>query len=282
MRFLFYIGILCFFSCKKSYSDIYAISDLEQVSLKSDTCLLASISSTNYTNTEEILSLNYVTLTKGYANRLTTINNITNSTRNRFRVFINDTLSIYDGDSIFLDKATKYVKRIATIKRPLELEFDQYEYRFFYKDSLLELKLMYVNGDTIPYYESRYNYANNQLEKIEMYFKPENKLIFQSAFKYEKNIKVKPWIYYYSDFFSLSEHLLVFNFGAMPTAIVTEMESVYFDNDGSTVLGLWKTVFSNYKISKDNYVLRAACFGQRIQSLPYLFQNIELKYQCKN
>jgi hypothetical protein len=268
-------------SCKKSFTALYEATDEEQVSLFSDTCILSAINSRNSDQIEESFTLNYSQISRGAVTSLVSNNGIINKSKTGRRVIINDTLSIFDGDSIFLTKQKKYVERIVTSKKPLELEFDQYEYRFIYKDSLLDSRLMYVNGDTIPYFESKYSYTNNQLVEVEMYFKPNNQLIFQTKFAYEKELKVKPWIYFYTDFFSLADHLLVFNFGVMPLGILTDMESVYFDGDGVTKLGDWKVKFSNYKISKDNYVLRVSSAGQRIQSLPFLFQNTEFKYQCK-
>ena len=106
---------------------------------------------------------------------------LTNKTKAFSRIIINDTLSIIDEDSIFLNKNTKYVDRIITTKKPLDLMFDQYDYRFIYKDSLLESRLMFVNGDSIPYFESKYSYTQNNLSKIEMYFKPDNRLIFETS-----------------------------------------------------------------------------------------------------
>jgi hypothetical protein len=281
---LFYISIivLSLFSCEKPFSAIYESTDAEKVSQFADTCLLASISSTNFVQIEEAVNLNYAVVSRGFANRLVNTNFLTNKTKSYTRVIIADTLSVVDGDSIYFNKKTKYVDRIVTRKKPLELEFDQYEYRFIYKDSLLESRLMFVNGDSMPYFESKYSYNQNNLAKLEMYFKPGNKLIFESSFVYDKDIQVKPWLYFYSDFFSMPDYLLMFNFGTMPSRVLTSMESIAYDTDASDVIGKWEVKFSRYKISKDGYVLRLSSAGDRIQSLPFLFQNTELRYQCKN
>jgi hypothetical protein len=231
---------------------------------------------------EEVVNLNYTVVSRGFANRLVNTNFLTNKTKSSARVIINDTLSVVDGDSIFLYKKTKYVDRIVTRKKPLDLEFEQYEYRFIYKDSLLESRLMFVNGDSIPYFESKYSYDQNNLSKLEMYFKPSNKLVFETTFIYDKGIIVKPWLYFYSDFFTLPDYLLMFNFGTMPSRVLISMESFAYDTDTNKVIGEWKVKFSTYKISKDGYVLRLSSAGDRIQSLPFLFQNTELRYQCKN
>jgi hypothetical protein len=281
MRNYVLILLVLVLSCKKPFSALYEATDVEQVSLLTDTCFMLAINSRNFNEIEESFTLSYNQLSKGSATSLVSFNSVLNNTKIGRRVFINDTLSIFDGDSIFLTGQKKYVDRIVTSKKPFELEFDQYEHRFIYKDSLLDSRLMYVNGDSTPYFESRYSYTDNQLVGIEMFFKPNNQLIFQTKLTYKKDVRVKPWLYLYTDFFSLSEHLLVFNFGVMPLGILTDMEAVYFDTDGLTKLGDWKVKFSNYKISKDNYVLRVSSIGQRIQSLPYLFQNTEFKYQCK-
>jgi hypothetical protein len=283
MRAIFLIILaIVVFSCEKPYSEIYESTDVEQVSLLADTCLLATISSTNFMKVEEAVNLNYASLSRGSANLLISTNFLTNKTKAFSRIIINDTLSIIDEDSIFLNKNTKYVDRIITTKKPLDLMFDQYDYRFIYKDSLLESRLMFVNGDSIPYFESKYSYTQNNLSKIEMYFKPENRLIFETSLVYDKLIKVKPWLYFYSDFFNISDYLLMFNFGTMPIGVLTSMESFAYDTDGIKKIGEWKVKFSNYKISKDKYVLRLSSAGDRIQSLPFLFQNTELKYKCPN
>jgi hypothetical protein len=283
MRRFYLVIIICvFFSCEKPYSAIYESSDAEQVSLLTDTCLLASISSTNFVKVEEAVSLNYASLSRGNANLMISTNFLTNKIKTFSRVIINDTLSIVDGDSIFLNKKTRYVDRILTNKKPLDLEFDQYEYRFIYKDSLLESRLMFINGDTVPYFESKYTYVQNNLTKLEMFFKPANKLIFETNLVYDKIIKVKPWLYFNSDFFNIADYLLMFNFGAMPLGVLTSMESFAYAPDDGQKIGEWKVKFSNYKISKDKYVLKLSSAGDRIQSLPYLFQNTELKYKCSN
>ena len=274
--------ILLAVGCKKPFSAAYEITDAELVSSGSDTCFLATISSNNFDKIEELAVVSYSTLIRGAASSLTNTNAVLNLTRNIARVVINDTLSIFGGDSIFLNRKTKYVEKIKTIKKPFDLEFDRFEHQFIYKDSILVSRLLYVNGDTIPYYESKYTYTNTQLDKVEMFYKPENKLIFQTLFTYNSKLNVKPWIYLYSDFFGLADHLLIFNFGVMPNKILTSMTATYFAEDGIEKLGEWKLAFSNYKISKDNYVLRVSSTGQRIESLPFLYQNTELKYQCKN
>ena len=283
MRIIYLIIVVgVFFSCEKPYSVIYESTDAEQVSLLTDTCLLASIGSTNFVKVEEAVSLNYAPLSRGNVNLMISTNFLTNKIKALSRIIINDTLSVIDGDSIFLNKKTKYVERILTNKKPLDLQFDQYEYKFIYKDSLLESRLMYINGDTVPYFESKYTYVQNNLTKLEMFFKPGNKLIFETNLVYDKMIKVKPWLYFYSDFFNIADYLLVFNFGAMPSGVLTSMESFAYGTDGGQKIGEWKVKFSNYKISKDKYVLKLSSAGDRIQSLPYLFQNTELRYKCSN
>jgi hypothetical protein len=159
MRAIFLIILaIVVFSCEKPYSEIYESTDVEQVSMLPDTCLLAIISSTNFMKVEEAVNLNYASLSRGSANLLISTNFLTNKTKAFSRIIINDTLSIIDEDSIFLNKNTKYVDRIITTKKPLDLMFDQYDYRFIYKDSLLESRLMFVNGDSIPYFESKYSH----------------------------------------------------------------------------------------------------------------------------
>lgn len=281
MKYFVLIFTLFFFNCKKPFSDLYAINDTELVSNGTGVCLLASVSSSNLIKVEESASLIYQDVSFGMATNIVRNDYILNKSKSILRVNVNDTLFIFDGDSIFLNKMTKFVERIVTTKKPLELEFDEFEYRFIYKDSLLASRLLYVNRDTIPYYESNYSYLSNRLQKIEMYFKPNNTLIFESNFQYENTIEVKPWVYFYTDFFGLANHMLILNFGKMSTGLLNKIESNYYSNQGAQKLGEWKTVFSNYKLSKDKYVLKVSSSGQRIQSLPFLFQNAEFKYKCK-
>ena len=81
-------------SCEKPYSGIYESTDVEQVSLLADTCLLATISSSNFMKVEEAVNLNYASLSRGSANLVISTNYLTNKTKAFSRIIINDTLSM--------------------------------------------------------------------------------------------------------------------------------------------------------------------------------------------
>ncbi|MFM2145713.1 MAG: hypothetical protein RL732_549 [Bacteroidota bacterium] len=277
--------ILCaslFCSCKKSLTSLYEIAEIVTISKNGDTCKLGSITVKNLNEAEEIYALTYTVPLSGKTKSYSFQNKVTNASLTVTRTFLNDSISIIDGDSVFVDSATQLVKKIVTRKNPLRFKNDINEYRFTYKDSLLIKKVGYVNGDTVPYFSSTYTHdpVTHQLTKVQFRFEPENRLLFESTITYDSVYKVVPWIYLYTDFFSLSEHQLMFNFGRRATMLPTSIKSVFYEEDGVKKLGTWETLFSAYKISKDRYVLNFNCSGQRLESLPYLYQNVQFTYQC--
>lgn len=270
-------------SCKKNLSTVYRAREDVTISKKGDTCLLQALTVTNLNEAEESYSLSYMKLVWGQAQKLNVQNKVTNAGRTPEQLTVNDSVSLFDGDSIFIDKSTRLVKRIVTKKNPLRFKNDVNDYRFSYKDSLLIQKTCFVNHDTVPYFISKYKYEDTtgRLTVVQLFFAPENRLLFESKISYDASYRVIPWIYLYTDFFSLADHLLVLNFGKRTMALPTVMESVFYDEKGTGTLGTWKTVFSAYKISKDGYVLNLNCSGLKLESLPYLYQNVQCSYQCQ-
>lgn len=273
-------GIL---SCRKDLTTLYASTQDITLSAKGDTCIPVAIAVTNLNSTEERYSLTYVKPIFGEATGLSVQNNVTNTQLSVSRILINDTLSLFNGDSVFINKGNQLVNRIVTRKNPLQFKNDRYDYRFVYKDSFLIQKTVFVNFDTTPYFITTYTHdlLKSQLIGLTMRFVPDNRVLFESKLSYDKTYRVKPWIYLYTDFFSMAEYLLVFNFGKRTTGLVTAIESVFYENGGGTPLGTWKTAFSAYKLSKDNHVMNFNCAGPRIDPLPYLYQNVQFSYQCK-
>ena len=279
---LMIVMVSLFCSCKKSLTSLYEITETVTVSKKGDTCQLASITVKNLNEAEEIYALSYTLPGPGKAKGYSFQNKVTNASLTLARTLLNDSISVLDGDSVFVDSATQLVKRIVTRKNPLRFKNDINEYRFTYKDSLLVKKIGYANGDPNPYFTTNYTHdpVTRQLTKVQFRFEPENRLLFESTITYDSVYKVVPWIYLYTDFFSLSEHLLMLNFGRRATMLPKSIKSVFYDEDGIKTLGTWETLFSAYKMSKDRYVLNFNCSGQRLESLPYLYQNVQFTYLC--
>lgn len=255
---------------------------MEDVTVNADStlCVVDKVQIKNLTSYEQSFAIQYDSIRYGSANAVSIANNPISFNIGFKKVRLNDSVFLFNRDTVFINKKNQFVKRIKTI--PANTVDDILDIRFIYDTTSLIKKIIYVNRDTVPSFETNYFYsAKARIAKIEMRFAQDQSLIFQSEFEYDKEKIVKPWLYHYTDYFNLSHYLLAFNFGDRPTSLVRKITSTFYSNIESNRIGIHTIDFSRYKLSKDQYVLQYSCAGMQLNSVPYFFQNAELNYQCK-
>jgi hypothetical protein len=272
--------LIFFFSCKKELTDYYA--DLEDITVNTDStlCVVDKIQLKNITSYEQSFVIQYDTIRYGFANGVLMSNAPASYNLTFKKTKLNDSVFLFNRDTVFISKKTQFVNRIKTL--PLNKSDDSLDIRFIYDAASLVKKTIYLNGDTLPSFETNYFYnGKSRIVKTEMRFAQNQTLIYQSDIEYDKDLMVKPWLYHYTDFFNLSHYLLAFNFGERPTSLIKKITSTFYSSIESNKLGIYTIDFSRYKLSKDQYVLRYSCAGTQLNSVPYFFQNAELNYKCR-
>jgi len=274
-------SIICFFiSCKKELSQYYTENDDITIGTDSSYCTPNSIVSKNLTQPEESYTLLYDSIRYGFAKQLTVVSSPLNKTLTYIKTKLNDSIYLWNKDTVWVDKSSKLVKRMKIIP-PTKLD-DTIYIKLQYDSNYLYKRLIYLNDDTIPSFESLYTYeTNRQLKKIEFRFSASKSLVYECTFEYDTSNLVKPWLYAFADFFNLETYLLGFNFGNRPVHLLKKITQTFYSTYESNALGTNIINFSRYKLSKDNYVLQFACNGIKLNSTSYFYQNVELKYTCK-
>lgn len=193
-----------------------------------------------------------------------------------------DTVFISDNEWLLIDKTNKnvlkYYKRIYT--SATEYDEELYEYKYDNLNHLVS-KSTYFNNPPVADYITTYSYsADNNLIGCSLK-SGIGQLLLQSTLKYDLLKKIKPWIYLYADSFENYIYLLGFNFGTKPANPINEMVSIIYDVQTNVALETWKTTYSGYVYSKDNYVLQVTCTGDVQQGLGLYLGTMRFDYSCK-
>jgi hypothetical protein len=275
-----FISLITLLSCRKQFSAIYAEQQGPALTNDSSLCTPNIITSRNLGAAEETYEITYDSIRYGFAKQVKFISAPLSTNAMFLKIKLNDTVFLWNKDTVFLDRINRQVKRMKIM--PNTVSSDTLTVKLQYDSSYLAKKYIYLNGDTIPSFQSDYSYDSRQrLVKINMQFYPDQSVIYTSEIAYDETYQVKPWLYVFTDFFHLDTHLLGFNFGKRSQHLIKKITQTFYSSFLSNAIGISTIEFSRYQLSKDGYVTDFSCNGPRLNSTTYFYQNVQLKYVCK-
>lgn len=242
-------------------------------------CRIESISQVNGTAT--FFSLSYQYANKIYPNEIAiaepTINNLTQKIN---FVSKGDTLFFGTGNWVIRDAVHGQITQMQMMDTDGSGNTDTILYRYLYDASIkLSQKLSFYNGNAQPDFITDYFYSNTLLTSVKLQLGDGRKLL-ESSIAYDPTVKVKPWVYLYTDAFESNRLLQGFPFGIRSTSLVKQILTNVYDTNTGELLDKWNTFFSGYVISKDGYILQVNSTGDNQQGLSFLTGTLRFKYVC--
>jgi hypothetical protein len=283
VRPLIFIAILItFFSCEKEYSEENLTSgDDFIVGLD---CRISAISSRDTSGmaggglgsiTAEITSTDIV-------KNLIEFDSVAN-----FPTYIGQ--PVYTNDTVYIDPEEYYIvdinKRITKSHLWVDITFpasEQFDVFYAYNASGYLTTKTYFSTTTpgIPFLRVDYTYAGGNLVRMTAVDLPGGDLNMDADMVYYPNIVARRFLYIFPDERFYPQYNQFFNFGAKNFNAIKKMVVRNYD-PGNVVRDSLPTNFSNYILSRDNYVLSVQTDSISQPSIPFLAGKLSFSYHCK-
>ena len=276
---LFAVIVLSFFSCEKDYSLENGNSNDELI-VGAD-CRISKIV---YTDTSakiglgsiaaEINSLDIVTKVTRFDSVSNTIEFID------VPVYINDTVYI-NADEYFVVDVNKRISKLHALLDPTDPFSLQYDVFYLYNalGYLVTKNYFLTISPALPFSQVNYIYSSGNLIHMDGIDKTNGELIIDADITYYSNITPRRYIYVFPDENGYSDFSQFFNFGLKNLNAIRKMKVRNYD-PGNVVRDSLVSTFSNYIISKDNYVLSVQMDTLQ-PSIPALGGKLSFSYKCK-
>ncbi len=197
--------------------------------------------------------------------------------------YIDDTIRVNQNEFFLLDGSGR-IKEFNTYENPSDTSSERYKYTYAY-DAAGHLYsknwfVMSFNTD-VPFFVFKYEWVNENLVKVEVNEASGDKRIaLRSELKYNDTKTAKNFLYYFPDADELAPYLFSVNVGTKPKNLVEHIGVSIYDSDGNEIL-TFKTTYTNYKFSADDYVTEVYASGDVIDGLPLVSGLTKFEYQCK-
>ena len=197
--------------------------------------------------------------------------------------YIDDTIRVNKNEFFLVDGSGR-IKEFNTYENPSDTSSERYKYTYAY-DAAGHLYtknwfVMSFNTD-VPFFVFKYEWVNENLVKVEVNEASGDKRIaLRSELKYNDTKTAKNFLYYFPDADELAPYLFSVNVGTKPKNLVEHIGVSIYDSDGNEIL-TFKTTYSNYKFSADDYVIEVYASGDVIDGLPLVSGLTKFEYECK-
>ncbi len=180
------------------------------------------------------------------------------------------------------DRTTHNVIKYVTIDTTGNVMGDLVTYLYKYDpNGLLLTKQAYFNQTISPDFITNYTYSNGNIIAATLFAKDGKTKILESSYSYDLTIKIKPWVYLFSDAFENNNLLQALPFGIKSINPIAQINTKIYDFSSGNIIDEWKTSFSGYVFSKDGYVLQVNCNGDNQQGLSLFVGTNRFSYTCK-
>jgi hypothetical protein len=196
-------------------------------------------------------------------------------------VYTNDSVYI-DADQYFVVDVNKRISKLHGLLDPIDpfsLQFDVF-YLYNTAGYLITKNYFLTISPFLPYQQINYTYSGGNLVHMEGIDKASDELFIDADIDYYSNITPRRFIYLFPDEKSYSDLTQFFNFGLKNLNAVKKLKVRNYD-PGNVVRDSAVSNFSNYLISKDNYVLSVQMDSTIQQSIPALPGKLVFSYHCK-
>jgi len=280
------VGILfLFIACSKDYAEVDPATGQTTTNISNSTTSVCEIIRLKQINGQT--EYNSVTYNRDLSGMPISLNYVDSTTKTILQTirfaYSNDTVNLNNTEWLIFDKSTKNILKYYKRNYYVDNTYDDEWYEYVYDNSnRLAKKYFYYNGSLEPDYTTVYQYSlDNNLIGCKLLMGPKQSVLLQTSIQYDLTKKIKPWIYLYGDSFENYLYLIGFKFGVKPSNPVTQILTNVFDVQKNTVIDTWKTNFSGYVTSKDNYVLQVDCNGDLQQGLGLYVGTVRFDYSCR-
>jgi hypothetical protein len=280
LSILFAAIVFSFASCEKEYSQ--EEGNLNDPLIVGADCRISKIVYTDTAAKKGLGSIEAIINSQDIVSKITRFDSVSNTIE-----FI-DSLT-YRNDSVYLNADEYFVvdanKRITKLHGlldptdPFSLQFDVL-YLYNTAGYLVTKNYFLTIFPGSPYQQVSYTYAGGNLVHMQTIDKSNDELINDADVDYYSNIMPKRFIYIFPDEQAYSDFTQFFDFGLKNINAVRKLKVRYYD-PGNVVRDSAVSNFSNYLISKDNYVLSVQMDSVSQQSIPALAGKLSFSYHCR-
>ena len=276
------IGVLLLSSCLKEYSTEADDGSGAGVIIGAD-CRISKIGYADSATGSGIGSINAVINSSDNATDITGFDSITLSINfNALPQYFTDTVYI-DPDQYFVRDATsKRVKLLHGLIDPTLPGSPEFDVDYVYDGSGRLAQKLY-SYSLLPgiYFESvTYTYTNGNLTGMVSTDEFTGDMIKDAQLTYFSNIAPKNFMYIFPDENAYAAFNQFYNFGAKPTNAVKSLKINYYD-PGNVLVDSSVSTFSNYIMSRDNYVVKVLMTGNDQPCIPATEGKLSFSYKCK-
>lgn len=281
---LFFIGLLSlvFFACKKEYSLENSGNVANPLIVGADCRIskIAYIDSASGTGIGSIAGvinpLDQTTVITLFDSLSATIDFQASMT------FLADTIYINPDEYFIVDVVTKHIKRLHGLIDPTvpsSLQFDA-DYIYNAAGYLIQKSYSLTTFPGLPYQVVTYTYDAGNMVHMTNNETITGDLISDADVTYYSNITPKNYLYIFPDELAYTHYNQFFNFGLKPTNGVKDLKVRYYD-PGNVLRDSTVSLFRNYFLSLDKYVLSVMMKGDPQFSIPADSSKLVFSYKCK-
>ncbi len=198
-------------------------------------------------------------------------------------VYRNDTVYINPDEYFVVDLNIKNrILKLHGLVDPTDPFSVQFDVFYLYNPAgyLLAKNYFLTSNPITPFYRVDYTYVGGNLTRMTGTDQTTLDLVVDADLTYFSHIIPKRFIYLFPDELSYSNYTQFMNFGQKSYNAVKKMTVRSYD-PGNVVRDSAVSNFSNYLMSRDNYVLSVQMAGDDQQSIPASAAKVSFSYTCK-
>jgi len=196
--------------------------------------------------------------------------------------YFTDTVAI-DADQYFIiDMTTKRVNLFHGLVDPTVPGSPEFDVNYMYDGSghLAQKSYYFTLIPTVPFLQTSYTYTNGNLTSMTQQDMFTGDLVKDASLSYYSNISPKNYLYLFPEESAYAEFSQFYNFGSKSANAVKSFKVRYYD-PGNVLVDSSVSVFTNYIMSRDNYVTSVLMTGNDQPSIPATAGKLSFSYKCK-
>jgi hypothetical protein len=201
-----------------------------------------------------------------------------------------NTLPQYFSDTVYTDVDEYFIQDPRANQRIISLHASidpsvpnspEYDIKYIYDagGKLIKKEYFFTSIPNTPFQSVTYSYTGGNLTGMTSTDLFSNEVVEDAQVTYFTNITPKNFMYIFPDEEYYANLTQFYNFGAKPVNAVKTMKVRYYANNVPVDSAV--SVFSNYILSRDNYVLKATIAGDDQLSIPTVEGKMSFSYKCK-
>jgi hypothetical protein len=197
-------------------------------------------------------------------------------------VYASDTVYINADEYFIVDLATRRINQLHALVDPTDPFSQQYDVNYFYSGSGQLISKFYSLSmiPVVPFYLVSYTYATGKMTHMTGQDLFTGDLVTDADVNYYNNILPNRFLYLFPDEKGYPYFSQFYNFGTRPSNAPQKIVVRNYD-PGNVLRDSTVTSFSNYIMSRDNYVLSVQMAGDDLISIPAAAGKLSFSYKCK-